>query len=604
LNVERLAPFFADMRSGFVASSERSDPRIALLTPGRFNQSYGEQAHLARYLGLLLVEGADLTVNDNRVYLRTVEGLKRVDALWQRMDARLLDPLALDPHAAIGVAGLVDAIAAGGVMCANFPGSAVLEAPLFNAFMPKLAKNLLGTPLLMPNIATWWCGGTAQYETVLKRIDELVIGPAFGGMPLGLEIGADLFGDMAQRPIDYVGHEVVTLSTMPVTDGESLVPRPFSVRAFAARDASGTWRVMPGGFARIGPVADVRASSIGAGTRSADVIIIGSKAVEPVTLIPSESTVEIRRNPGTLPSRVADNLFWLGRYLERGEAVLTLVRSGSGASLVSDRGAIIPDATQARIRTRLVGDLAAPALTSYSFSDVLAAALDDRGSPASVVSSLAVARGIGTGSRERLSPDFFQLLDAPFPAMGRFQQKSAILKERFAALAGLSSEHMERTASWRFHDLGRRIERALSLSRLIAAFADDAATADDLLILLELCDVQISYRQRYSTGLALLPVRDLVGLDPFNPRSIAFQIKAICDHLAALPKLRDDGMAEAHEAEAIMLSAKMATLTAETLNGWACVEIEQKLLRLSDAISQRFFLNSGETVRAAGMTLA
>ncbi len=604
LNVARLAPFFADMRSGLAASCERSDPRIALLTPGRFNQSYAEQAHLARYLGLVLVEGADLTINDGRVYLRTIEGSKRVDALWQRIDARLLDPLAFDGASGIGVAGMVDAIAAGGVVCANFPGAALLEAPVFSAFMPKLARHLLGATLLMPNIATWWCGGKSQYNHVLANIDQLTIGSAFGPVPLGLEMGADLFGDMARRQVDYIGQEVVTLSTMPVAEGGALVPRPFTLRVFAARGADGEWSVMPGGFARIGPAADVRATSIGAGTRSADVIIHGKKPVAPVTLLRSDGAVEIRRNPGTLPSRVADNLFWLGRYLERGEAVLALVRAGSGASLVSDRGPSIPPATAARIRERIVKDQAAPASTTATYSDILAAALDDRGSPASVASLMATARSIGEGSRERLAPDFWHLLDAPFPSEGMFARKSIILKERFAAFAGLAAEHMGRTASWRFHDLGRRIERALSVSRLMTAFAGDNASADDLLILLELCDAQISYRQRYSTGLALLPVRDLVALDPFNPRSISFQIKAICDHLAALPRLRDDGMAEAHEAAGIMLSARVVALTAQTITPQKSAEIEAQLLALADAIGQRFFLNGGETVRAAGMTLA
>ncbi|MFM9851613.1 MAG: circularly permuted type 2 ATP-grasp protein [Sphingomonadaceae bacterium] len=604
LNILRLAPFFADLRSGIAASCARIDPRIALLTPGRFNQSYAEQAHLARYLGLLLVEGGDLMVADGRLFLRTVEGLKRVDALWQRMDARLLDPLALDARSTIGVAELVDAIAAGGVVCANFPGAAILEAPLYNAFMPGLADHLLGEPLLMPNIATWWCGGDAERAHVTAHLNDLVLGSAFGPVPLGLTSGGDLFGDLARRPIDYIAQEIVHLSTMPVAEGGHLVPRPFTVRVFAARRHDGSWTVMPGGFARIGAADDIRATSIGAGTMSADVIINGALPVAPVTLLRDDNMVEIRRNPGTLPSRVADNLFWLGRYLERGEAVLALIRAGSGSSVVSDAGPAISPATAARIRTRLTEERAVSTDTGISFADSLAAALDDRMMPASVVSLLAKARSLGEISRERIAPDFWGLLDAPFPAPGLFHWRCVALRERFAAFAGLAADHMGRTASWRFHDLGRRIERALAVCRLLAAFADDQASADDLQILLELCDVQITYRQRYSTGLSLLAVRDLVGLDPFNPRSIRFQVTAICDHLAALPRLRDDGMAELHEATAISLSARLATHSAQTLNGWACVEIEHSLLSLSTAISDRFFLQSGQRVRAPAMTLA
>lgn len=611
LNIERLAPFFADLRAGIAASCERSDPRLALLTPGRFNQSYAEQAHLARYLGLLLVEGADIAVHDDRLYLRTIEGLKRVDALWQRMDARLLDPLALDSRSAIGVPGLVDAMAAGGTVIANFPGSAVLEAPAFAAFMPQLAQRLTGEALRLPNIATWWCGQAREARHVASELDNLVIDAAFGSAPLGLgkggaRLGSELTGeararlltDFERRPQDYIGQEIVHLSTMPVADGGRLVARPFTLRVFAARNARGGWTVMPGGFVRMGPVADVRATSIGAGTRSADVIVHGSAPVAPVTLLSGSQA--IRRNPGTLPSRVADNLFWLGRYLERGEAVLGLVRTGS-ASASDGQG---NDPATLRICAQLIANEAVSRTDPRPPAEMFAAAIDDRDAISSVASLLAAARTIGAGSRERISPDFWQMLDAPFPVEGPFQQKGLILRARFAAFAGLAAEHMGRTAGWRFHDVGRRIERALHLARLLRTFARDDASANDLMALLELADVQISYRQRYSTGLALMPVRDLVGLDPFNPRSIAFQADVIRQHLDALPRLKDDGMAEPQQAAANGLVALMSTLSAPMLTPEICDDLEARLIALSDAISQRFFLRGSETLRASGMTLA
>lgn len=610
LNIERLAPFFADLRAGIAASCERTDPRLALLTPGRFNQSYAEQAHLARYLGLLLVEGADIAVHDDRVYLRTIEGLKRVDALWQRMDARLLDPLALDSRSAIGVPGLVDAMAAGGTVVANFPGAAVLEAPMFGAFMPQLAQRLTGEALRLPNIATWWCGQAREAQHVISKLDNLVIDSAFGSVPIGLgggaQLGSDLRGedrgrllqDMARRPQDYIGQEIVHLSTMPVANGGRLIARPFTLRVFAARNAKGGWTVMPGGFARIGPVADVRATSIGAGTRSADVIIVGSRPVAPVTLMSGSQA--IRRNPGTLPSRVADNLFWLGRYLERGEAVLGLVRTGASSAIAGQDD----DPTTQRICGQLFASDAVHWTPDAKPTEIFAAAVNNPGGSSSVVSLLAAARTIGAGSRERISPDFWQLLDTQFPSEHPFQQKNLILRARFAAFAGLAAEHMGRTAGWRFHDLGRRVERALSLTRLIRTFAGENAAANDLTALLDLSDVQISYRQRYSTGLALLPVRDLVGLDPFNPRSISFQINAIAEHLNMLPRLKDDGMAEPQQSEATGLVALMATLSAKTLTAAICDELETRIIRLSDAISLRFFLRGSETLRSAGMTLA
>jgi uncharacterized circularly permuted ATP-grasp superfamily protein/uncharacterized alpha-E superfamily protein len=617
LNIKRLASFFNELRSGIAAACVRTDPRIALLTPGRFNQSYTEQAHLARYLGLLLVEGEDLVIHDDRLYLRTIEGMKRVDALWQRMDARLLDPLTLESHSTIGVPGLIDALAAGGAVVANFPGSAVIEAPIFGAFMPKLAEILLGEPLKLPNIATWWCGQENEAAYVRAELDRMVISSAFGPLPVGLggidaRLGSDLDGgararliaDLERRPQDYVGQEVVTLSTMPVIDDGVMMARPFTVRVFAARDAEGNWSVMPGGFARIGPVADVRATSIGVGTRSADVVVLSSSPHSALSLLRADTSSIIRRNPGTLPSRVADNLYWLGRYLERGESVLALVRAGSGAGIVSDGDPSIPAATAARICTRLVEEGAVPPDSNAFFAEMLTMALDDPSAKSSVFALLNAARLIGAGSRERLSPDFSRLLDTPFPKPGRSEAKHLNLKTRFAAFAGLAAENMGRTAGWRFHDLGRRIERGISLARLIAAFGNDMASGEDLLMLLELCGVEITYRQRYSTGLALLPVRDLVGLDPYNPRSLAFQIGVINDHLAILPRLRDDGMDEAQQSAATALSARIAMLTAQTLNGLACHALEQQLLALSDLISHRFFLRGGETLRASGLTLA
>jgi uncharacterized circularly permuted ATP-grasp superfamily protein/uncharacterized alpha-E superfamily protein len=617
LNVKRLAPFFADLRAGLAAACNRSDPRLALLTPGRYNQSYAEQAHLARYLGLLLVEGADLAVHDGRLYLRTIEGLKRVDALWQRMDARLLDPLSLDSRSSIGVPGLVEALDAGEIAVLNFPGSAVLEAPVFGAFLPKLAQRLLGAPLLMPNIATWWCGQLREANHVRGALDSLVIAGAFGAEPIGLapftermgqEIAGDdrarLLADLDRRPQDYIGQEVVRLSTMPVLDGQSLQARPFTLRVFAARGAGGNWTIMSGGFVRTGPVADVRATSIGAGVRSADVVIFGDTAVPPASLLPGNQPVAIRRNPGTLPSRVADNLFWLGRYLERAEAILALVRVGSAGTLESRAGGISASDTTLHICDHLVADEAVIDTPDASAADIFRAAVGDMSASSSVASLVAACRGIGAGSRERLSPDFWRLLDMAFPTDGSFQEQNLRLKARFAALAGLAAENMGRTAGWRFLDLGRRIERAIALTRLIGDFAGEDASGEDLLALLDLCDAQISYRQRYATGLALLPVRDLVGLDPFNPRSICFQIDAIVRHLGALPRLGDDGMAEEQERLAAALAAQMAMLTAEALTQETTLEIEMQLARLSDSIGQRFFLRSGKALRASGMTLA
>ena len=612
LHVERLAPFFSHLRNGIAAACRRDDPRIALLTPGRFNPSYAEQAHLARYLGLLLVEGEDLATHNGRVYLRTVEGFKRVDALWRRIDARLLDPLAFDSHSRIGVAGIVEAFAAGNVVLANAPGSGVLESAAMAAFLPRLAMRMTGEDLRLPNIATWWCGQEAERIHIAETLDARVIAPAFAGTPRGLGLrGARLgsafspderkalLADLDRRGVDYVGQEVVESSTMPAVVGDTLEPRPFTLRVFAARDASGAWCVMPGGFARLGADSDSRTIVIGEGNFSTDVVVIAQSPVAPLTLLRADAHVAVRRNPGTLPSRVADNLFWLARYLERAEGTLALVRGALGGSADVDGGASLGADTAARLDAMIAAGGAAPA-----GAVTLGAAFADTAQSSSVATLLGHARRIGAGSRERLAADVWRLLDKPLPDAGPLSVRAAALAERFAALAGLAAENMGRTTGWRFLDLGRRIERAIGICRLLRTFGVGTATADDLALLLDLSSSAISYRQRYPTGLAALPVLDLVVLDTGNPRSLAFQVDAIVRHLDALPRLADDGMNEPQQTAASALGAMLSALSAEEIDAQTLQGLENRLFSLSDAIARRFFLRGGDVLRGSGLTLA
>ena len=620
LNIERHAPFFADFRDGLAAACHRADPRIGLLTPGRLNQSYAEQAHLARYLGLLLVEGADLSAIEDRLYVRTVAGLKRVDAVWRRVDPRLMDPLAFDSRSQVGVPGIIDAMAAGHVVVANAPGVGVLEAPAFAAFLPALAEALMGEPLRLPNIATWWCGGDAALAHVRGHLDTLLVSSAFGVATLGLpmnhpSIGAELspqarerlLQELDRRPMDYVAQEVVRLSTMPaVADGE-MAARPFTLRVFAARDARGTWTVLPGGFARIGDQPDVRASVMGEGQWSADVVVHGDTPVPPVSLLPARESIAIRRNPGTLPSRVADNLFWLGRYLERGEALLGAIRVLLGNSVAADTGAALPEASVRRLANLIAGRGAAPfpaTTRRQELTQLARTALDAQDGWYSVRAINRQARTIGDVSRDRLSADMIRLLDAPWPTAGSMLDRAGSLQRRYAALMGLSAEHMVRTDAWRFHDLGRRVERAVGIAGAVRAFGHCEASLDDLSTLLDLADSQISYRQRYLGGMAWAPVIDLVALDPGNPRGLSYQVACIVEHLRALPRLGDDGMAEPQEVAAAELAATVGTATAGAIDDAMLAGIETRLGGLAEAVARRFFLQGAEPLRTAGLTLA
>ena len=394
---------------------------------------------------------------------------------------------------------------------------------------------------------------------------------------------------------------------MPVVAEERLAPRPFTLRVFAARGADGAWTVLPGGFARIGEHPDPRAAVMGEGMWSADVCVYGSEPVAPVTLLPSDDTTQLRRNPGTLPSRVADNLFWLGRYLERGEALLGLLRVLLGHSISADTGAALAADTVSRLTRLVVFAGAAPepkGIKRADLTQLARTALEGEEGWSSVRAINAQARSIGAVSRDRLSADMLRLLDAPFPQRGGLLDRAGSLQRRYSALNGLASEHMTRTEAWRFHDIGRRIERALAAIGFIRAFGGPDATADDLSTLLDLMDSQISYRQRYLTGMARVPVLDLVTLDPNNPRALAFQIAAISAHLNKLPVLSDDGLAEPQQEQARGIAALLVTTNAKRVDDALLADLGDRLTRLSQAIARRYFLQGAEPLRAAGLVLA
>ncbi|MEO5493098.1 MAG: circularly permuted type 2 ATP-grasp protein, partial [Sphingomonas sp.] len=509
------------------------------------------------------------------------------------------------------------------VLISNAPGAGVLEAPAMQAFLPALAKRLNGEKLLLPNIATWWCGDDAARAVVEKRLGELRIAPAFGANPLGLPDGAvqgadlsaeqraALLADMARRPQDYIGQEMVRLSTMPVVAEDELVARPFTLRVFAARGPDGEWTVLPGGFARIGEHADIRAAVMGDGLWSADVAVHSPNPVAQESLLPATDSTQIRRNPGTLPSRVADNFYWLGRYLERGEALLTIVRVMLGNSIDADAGAALDHDTVARMAGLVVAGGAAAHPERLKRPDLvqlartaLDAAPEGKGAWHNIPAINRLARNIAGVSRDRLSADVCRLLDAPHPVKGSMLDRAGSLQRRYAALSGLAAEHMGRTAAWRFHDLGRRVERGIVVARLTRTFGMAGATSDDLSTLLDLADSQISYRQRYLTGIARVPVVDLVALDPGNPRSLAYQVDCIAAHLDHLPVLHDDGLPEDQQAEALALKALLAAASAATLDLEQLGEAERQLVRLSEAVARRYFLQGAEPLRAGGLTLA
>ncbi len=314
LNVERLAPFFRSLSAGLKSAGQRAEPRISILTPGPLSLTYFEQAYLARYLGFLLVEGEDLVMRNGRIFVRTIAGLKQCDVIWRHIDADWCDPLELNASSHIGVPGLLEAIRSGGLAVENMPGAGLVEARALLAFLPVLARRLLDQDLLIPNIATWWCGQSRERERVLDEFDKISIAAAFGDELPGLNgqssvIAAEMPANerekmrdsIALRGIDYVGQDIVRLSTTPRWTQGKLEPRPFVLRVYCAATMDG-WRVMPGGFCRISDRADARAVAMGDGVESADVWVLAENPVEISSLLPSPESARITRLLGNLPS--------------------------------------------------------------------------------------------------------------------------------------------------------------------------------------------------------------------------------------------------------------------------------------------------------------
>ena len=621
MNVDRLAPFFQGFRAGLRAGSERSEPRICLLTPGPYSETYFEQAYLARYLGFLLVEGEDLIMRDGRIHVRTIAGLKRADVIWRRVDGDFVDPLDLNGTSRLGVPGLTEALRNGSVVVANMPGSGVIEAPALLSLLPSLCRHLMGEELRLPNTATWWCGQPREREEVLARLDEMAIVGAFGDpVPgfgqastlLGQELGAEerdrIALAMRERGADYAGQEVVKLSTTPFWEDGRLTPRPFTLRVFATATPDG-WRVMPGGFCRISDRADVRAFSMGEGVRSADVWVLGDKPAEMVTLLPGSEASQVRRLMGSLPSRAADNLFWLGRYLERAEATLRLIRCLCGRPIETDSISRGSRPTVERLQRLLIawGAVQKPAKGTTA-SAVTSTALHEARNYGSAVSLSREALRTASAIRERLSPDAWRLVvmlegrldirqNGLPPEIESFDRADQALRS-IAALSGLMHENVNRVAGWRFLDMGRRIERGINTCRLARLFAGADATVDDLDVVLDLIDSQITYRSRYRAGVELVPVRDMVVLDPYNPRSVAFQVAQIDGHLADLPSLQGDGILEAPRRVSVALNSDLAVEEAGELDSGRLLAIEQRLMRLADAVAARYFLQGVNPDRA------
>jgi uncharacterized alpha-E superfamily protein len=377
---------------------------------------------------------------------------------------------------------------------------------------------------------------------------------------------------------------------------------------FAAATPNG-WTILPGGFCRIAEQADARAVSMGDGARSADVWVVSDKAVSASTLLPAADTVRIRRIAGVVPSRAADNLFWLGRYLERAEATLRLIRALGTPMRDPAKGPPTGLPSVERIQRLLVTWGATSQATRANPGKVAAEALQSGEKFGSALSLLRSAQRTATSLRERLSPDAWQVITEMVERLAEevddddgVVSAAELTLQELASFAGLAQENMNRAAGWRFLEMGRRAERAINTARFARQFAYDEAGDEDLDVLLTLVDCQITYRSRYLVGPSLAPVRDLAVLDPYNPRSVAFQVAALNEHIASLPSLKEHGLIERPQRLAVALQAMLTTAEAAVLDVKTLFALEQDLLNLSDAIGSHYFPHGPNASRPEKLT--
>jgi uncharacterized circularly permuted ATP-grasp superfamily protein/uncharacterized alpha-E superfamily protein len=579
-NVLRLAPFFRAQREALISLAQCENPRIVLLTPGPHNETYFEHSYIARYLGFTLVEGADLTVRDRCVYLKTVDGLEQVDVILRRVDDSFCDPLELRGESLLGVPGLVDAIVAGNVKVANALGSGLIETAAVMPFLPGLSRFLLGKNLKLPSVATWWCGQEYALDWVLNHLDSVVVKPAFPSRGMEPVFGAEIpHGEKAKfaeqlrrRPHEYVAQEQIALSTAPVWETGHLISRSVVLRAYVLNTGNG-WIALPGGLTRVaeaeGPVVSMQR-----GGHSKDAWVLWDSPVDTFSMLrPRNEPVELRRSPRAVPSRVADNVFWLGRYVERAENIARLVRTMISRVRRADEAELsclirLHSCLESRHSRLPKAKSRRP--TAPELEQELVSVLTNLKRPDSLASTLAEISRVGGNVRERLSADMNFLIgqlrgSMQIDATTQFLEYPAMLTaclELLSAFSGMERENTTRGSGWLFMSIGRRLERAIYSTRQLREVTTPLAEQDWPLLecLLEVADSSMTYRTRYYTTLQPLAVLDVLMADESNPRALDFQVKHLADLYQNLPRHLAEDLQAMRDALTILRSFDLREL--------------------------------------------
>ncbi len=661
--VQHLAATYRALVEGIQARSPAGrNAHIALLTPGPYNETYFEHAYLARHLGLTLVQGSDLTVRQDHLFLKTLQGLQPVHGLLKRVDDAWLDPLELRPESTLGVPGLLQAVRAGNVLVANTPGSGFLESNALLGFMPALARSVLNEALQLPAIPSWWCGEQAALQDVLPRMGDCVIKPTYPPHSGRSSFEPVLGRDLSQRERDEWAGRILRdgaahtlqaylpLSHTPTWDSatSSLTSRPVILRVFAVADARGAWRVLPGGLARLGTREGI--ASMQRGGSSADVWVANTATAAaqadaldaPIDTTNATATDARSDTPApadpqprqrVVTSRAAENLFWLGRYTERAENTLRLA-SLSLQVLNGENAQNAPLLAWLGTLARRHGLIAAGVPTTVAARRVLerslVAGLWDSDTP-SLGHNLQAIRSAASAVRERLSPEHWQLIehtqaqflaaapraDADAPTTGQATRQATVQAQRalaqtsqlLAAQTGAQTDRMTRDDGWRLLSVGRHIERLDFLSQALANALDcgtlhSQAGFDAVLALF---DSTISFHAQYQQSRTLPALLDLLVVDPDNPRALRWVAQTLRARLARMGHLAG-GATEAlsHQVPALWslnlgdLCTGAGHSPTPALADWLA-QGHSAALSLSDSLSALFFTHSREAEHTIGI---
>ena len=609
------------------ASIAEGAPRFALLTPGPYSETYFEHAYLARYLGLPLVEGADLAVRDDKLYLKTMHGLQRIHGLLRRLDDDFCDPLELRADSSLGVPGLLQAIRAGSVVMANALGTSFLESPAVQGFLPAISEYLLNEPLKMPSLNTWWCGEIAAWQDISPDLHTQVIKPTYAtnaatnfqpaiASLLNAEELEAWRKRIGSQPDIYTTQSYLPFSQAPTWQGDEISPRTAMLRVYAIASGDGEWQLLQGGMTRIATV-DPHIVSIQSGGSTLDTWVMTDQQVDTYSMLPNRTRLpRWTATEQLVSSRSAESLFWLGRYTERCELMVRLAKEALVLVSTNQQDSLpaLNDAIGALGRLHGLIPEGTPSLTKSAavFGRTLIAQLIQKGARGLLDNlerlefSLKAVRDRLPAEHAEIAQSMKQMLlhntvhpalvGASHAAKTRTKRVSRaaprnpidtievldVIGIQLVALVGFQSDRMTRDLGWHMLAVGRLIERLVNLSGILVAFFTHAAvyTPRGFETLLVLFDSSITYRTRYQRQQDISALMDLLVTDETNPRSINCILQALKGEIKHLPNgdVLLDGLPEfdPHE-DSVLVQVEMV----RALGVFAA--------NVSDDISRRFF---------------